>query len=240
MKAEAELIKKIQGLKSVEPRKDWVILTKKQILGEKSAAEASSKEFSFWTIFQYRYALVSLLVALAFAGTFAFAQKAVPGDFLYAFKKATEEARLTLVSAEKRPNLQLEYANARLESLVEVVQANRVRKLAPIIEEYQFSVSEAAKSLTMAHQLDLEEVVQRTREIEENRKKAESLGVIIDNTEVDNALAGIVKREIEELEEGSLSETQVGLLEEAKEEYQDGNYSDALYKIWLLSYPQER
>lgn len=241
MRAEAELIKKIQGLKAIKPGKNWVILTKKQILGEEFSPENSPKSLPFWGLFQYKYALASLLVILILGGTFAFAQKALPGDFLYTFKKVAEKTRLSLVSEEERPNLQLEYANERLESLVEVVEANQVRKLAPIIEEYQANVSEAAKSLTKVKKLDVREIVQKTKEIEENKQKIEALGVIVGETEeLDNALAQIVESQIEDLEKRSLSETQEELLEKAKEDYQEGNYSQALEKILFLSYPQER
>jgi hypothetical protein len=241
MRAEPELIKKIQGLKSVKPRKDWVILTKKQILGEELTVESSPKGLSFWAVFQYKYALVILLVVLVFSGAFAFAQKAMPGDSFYVLKRAVEKTKLSLVPEEKRPNLQLEYANERLENLVKVVEANQVKKLAPIIEEYQANVSEAAESLTKAKNLDVKEIAQRAKEIEENKLKIEALGVIVGEAkELDNVLTQIVEGEIADLEEGSLSEAQAELLEEAKKDCQEGKYSQALEKVLLLSYPQER
>lgn len=244
MRAETELIKKIQGLKGIKPRKNWVILTKNQILGEEFSPEVSPRSLPFWGLFQYKYALVSLLVVLMLGGTFAFAQKALPGDLLYTLKRVVEKTRLSLVSEEERPNLQLEYANERLESLVKVVETNQKRKLAPIIEEYQANVSEAAKSLTKVRNLDVKEIVQKTKQIEENKQKIKALGIIVGETEeLDNALAQIVESQIEDLEKRSLSETQAGLLERAKEDYQEGNYSQALEKIWFLSvssYPQER
>jgi hypothetical protein len=242
MRAETELIKKIQGLKGIEPRKDWVILTKKQILAQEFAPEANPQSLPFWGVFQLKYALASLLVILVLgSGAFAFAQKALPGDLLYAVKRAVEKTRLSLVPKEERPNLQLEYANERLENLVAVVQANQARKLAPIIEEYQASVLEAAKGLSQADKLDVKEIAQRAKKIEENKQKVEALGVVVGETEeLDNVLAQIVEGEIINLEERSLSETQEELLRQAKGDFQQGNYSQALEKILFLSYPQER
>ena len=246
MRTETELINKIQKLKGVKPRKNWVLLTKKQILGEEFSPEISPKSLPFWGLFQYKYALASLLVILILGGgTFAFAQKALPGDLLYTFKRAVEKTRLSLVSEEEKPNLQLEYVNERLESLVKVVEANQVRKLAPIIEEYQANVSEAAKSLTKAKKLDIKEIVQKTKEIEENKQKIEALGVIIGETEeLDNALVRVYKTTVEDWIEDSeksiLSGEQQEILEQVKEDYQEGNYLQALEKILFLSYPQER
>jgi len=242
MRTETELIKKIQTLRGVKPGKDWVLLTKKQILDEEFSPEVSPKSLPFLGLFRYRYALVSLLVLLALGGgTFAFAQRALPGDLLYTLKRVVEKTRLSLVSEEERPNLQLEYANQRLASLVEVVEANRVRKLAPIIEEYQANASEAAKGLNKVKNVDVREIVQKTKEIEENKQKIEALGVIVGETEeLDRALARVVENLIEDLEKGSLSEDQKELLEAAKEDYQAGNYPQALERILLLSYPQER
>lgn len=241
MRTETELIKKIQILKGVKPRKDWVLLTKKQILDEEFSPEINPKSLPFLGLFRYKYALVSLLVILVLGGgTFAFAQRALPGDLLYTLKRVVEKTRLSLVSEEERPNLQLEYANQRLTNLVEVVEANQVRKLAPIIEEYQANISEAAKSLTKVRKVDVKEIVQTTREIEENKKKIEALGVIVGETEeLDRALAHIVENLIEDLEKGSLFGSQEEILEAAKKDYQEGNYSQAL-EILLLSYPQER
>ena len=120
-----------------------------------------------------------------------------------------------------------------------------MRKLAPIIEEYQADVSEAAKSLTKAKKLDVKEIVQKTKEIEETKKVLAAMGVRIpESEEWDNASNPIYKVEveslIEDLEKMSLSEKQEKLFEIAKQDYQERKYLQALEKIWFLSYPQER
>lgn len=241
MRAESDLIKKIQKLRSIKPRKNWVVLTKNQILGEELAPEISPKGLPFLGLFRYKYAFAGLAVILILGGTFAFAQKALPGDFLYTLKKVAEKTRLSFASEEERPNLQLEYANERLENLVKVVEANQVRKLAPIIEEYQANVSEAAKSLTKVKEPDVKEIVQRTKKIEENKQELKALGIIVGETEEwNNAVAQVVENQIKDLEKSSLSEKQEEILEEIKIDYENGNYSQALEKILLLSYPQER
>jgi len=243
---EAELIKKIQGLKSIKPRKDWVVLTKNQIFSEeltpsREVIPTNLPRFLLG-LFQYKYALASFLIVLVLGGAFVFAQEALPGDILYSVKKVTERARLSFVSEEERPSLQLEYANERLETIVKVVEAKKTKKLAPIIEEYQANVSEAAKSLTKVAEPNVKEIVQKTKKLEENKQKIEaSLGIVVGEIEeLDIALAQIVEEQIEDLEGQILSERQEELLEKARENYQEGNYSKALEIILFLSYPQEK
>ena len=229
---EKELIEKIQGFKGIKPEKDWVILTKKEILGEKPKIG-----FSFF----FKPALAGALTLCILGGVFVFAQGALPGDSLYPLKKVAEKARLSFVSEKERPNLQLEYANEKLESLAKVVQNKQTKKVTLIIKEYQANVSEAAKSLEKVETPNVKEIVEGNKRIEENREKIEALGVRLGETkEWDNALARIVESEIKYWEKSTLSESQLEIFEQVKEDYQDGSYSEALEKILLLSYPQER
>jgi len=244
MRSDTALIKKIQVLKDIKPRKEWVVLAKKEILSEK-AIPSQEMSFGFWgwprLILQYRMALATLVVVGLLIGTFGFCQKAIPGDFLYTFKKVVEKTRLSFVPEQEKTALHLEYANERLQNIVSIVENKKTEKITPIIEEYQTNVSEAAKSLAQIKKPDVKKIAQKAKEIEVNKQKIEALGVIVGETkEWDNALAQIVDSQIKDLEKGSLSEIQEKILEEAKMDYQNGDYSQALEKILLLSYPQEK
>lgn len=236
------LIKKIKELKQIRPRKNWVILTKSQILGPEFSDRGRVSVFSVLAnlVYKpYKPAFATLMAVLILIGTFIFAQNTLPGDFLYPLKKVTENARFYFISEREKPRVQLELANEKLKDLVKVAQTNQTKKLAPIIEEYQANVSEAAKGLARIKEPDVKEIVEQTKKIEENKRKIAVLGVKVGETkELDNALAQIVEKEIKELEKNSLTEDQQELLEEAREDYADGNYSAALEKILLLSYPQ--
>jgi len=62
------------------------------------------------------------------------------------------------------------------------------------------------------------------------------LGVVIgESEELDNALSQLVGREIKDLKNRTLTEDQEKLLAEAKEDFEAGNFNEALEKIWLLS-----
>ena len=239
MRAETELIQKIKELKGIEPKKEWVFLTKKEILGDEFSVPRIFRVFE--NILSYKYALSSLIVIFLAGGVFVSAQQALPGDLLYPIKKATEKARLVFAPEEQQPNIQLEYANERLESLVKAAKEKKVEKLAPLIEEYQANISEAAKSLGEVKKTEVKEIVEKTKQIEENKKKAESLGVVIEEPkELNDALAKLVETQIKDLEQNSLSPQQEKIFEEVRKDYKEGKYSQALEKILILSNPQEK
>jgi len=228
---EKELIKKIQKLKEIEPRKDWVLLTKSQILG-KEKIELTP------------FFIVLILVMIGFSLNWA--RVSLPGDFLYPVKKAVENSQIPFSSEEKRPKLHLELANKRLEDLNKITQENRVRNLAPAISEFQANISEAAKNLakvstaTSSDSVLLREIVSETQKLEENKEKIEARGVVVGETkEWDDALGLLVERELEALRVQSLTEDQEDILEKAQMDFEAGNYSQALEKILLFSYPQE-
>ena len=239
MRAETELIQKIKELKGIETKKEWVFLTKKEILGDEFSVPRIFRVFE--NILSYKYALSSLIVIFLAGGVFVSAQQALPGDLLYPIKKATEKARLVFAPEEQQPNIQLEYANERLESLVKAAKEKKVEKLAPLIEEYQANISEAAKSLGEVKKTEVKKIVEKTKQIEENKKKAESLGVVIEEPkELNNALAKLVETQIKDLEQNSLSPEQEKIFEEVRKDYKEGKYSQALEKILILSNPQEK
>ena len=239
-----DLIRKIKELKEVKPRKDWVVLTKSQILGE----DVYSSRASIWSVFQWRLALVPVISVLVILGLFGFAQQTVPGDLLFSVKKATETVQVGLSSAVEKPQLRLELANKRLEELMRIAQANNVNNLGPAIEEFQGNVSKAAKDLatmnvnvTTSDPVVLKGLMEETKELTQNKKKVESvLGTQVGDTQdLENSLRQLEKKTaahlIADLEERSLSEEDQALFEEAKEYFEAGEYSLALEKIWTLS-----
>jgi len=228
MNAEKELIGKIRELRQIKPRKDWVVLTKSQILGQEP-------KILFFPFFKPVLATVTAFGILF--GVFSLAQNSLPGDFLYSIKKITEKGQAVFVSEEEKPAFQFELANKRLEELTEIAQTNQVKKLPPAISEFQANMSEVAKSLAKVKGQDVEKIVAQTQKLEENKKKVEEvLATRIETKEYDNAIAQLVEGQIEELESQTLTEGQQELLEEAKEDFQAGNYNQALEKILILSY----
>jgi hypothetical protein len=231
---EKELIGKIEILSQIRPRKSWVILTKKRILGEEKTIPGLILE-SFRTFqglfFQYKLAFASLFLILILGGTFALAQKSLPGEPLFVIKKLTEKSRAVFVSEDEKPKIQLELANKRLEELSQIAQKNDVRKLAPAIDEFQANVLEAAKNLAKTKKVD-KEIIAKTKELEKNKEKIEkTLGSQIGTDELENVYKDLAEREIKNLENSSLTENQEKILIQAKEYFDAGDYSNALIKV---------
>lgn len=241
--AEADLIKKIRILKQIRPRKDWVLLMKKELFKKEAPSFRVYRDSVsvileiFPRLFHYYKPVLATFVFLGIliTGAFSFAQNSLPGDFLFPLKKISEKSQAIFVSEEERPRAQLELANKRLEELTKIAETNQAGKLAPAIEEFQASLSQAAKNLKRPKKIT-KEIVAETKKLEENREKIEALGVVVgESEEFDNALAQLVEGEVKDLEERTLTDAQQELLEEAAEDFESGNFTQALEKILLLS-----
>ncbi len=244
------MITKIQELKQITPREDWVVLTKNQILIQEMGRDKKPTIVGFLSRFNFRWVLLPAFSFCLILGIFALSQSSLPGDSLYPLKKMTEKSRVLFISQEQKPKLNLELANKRLQDLTKIVQNNDVKKLAPAIKEFQANISEAVKNLskikaTSSDPVMIKKIVEETKKLEENKQKVEALGVKVGDTEeLDNALsqwrARLVESEIKEMEGKELSENQQQILAEIKQDFENGDYSSALEKILLLSYPQDK
>lgn len=242
---EEKLIEKIKQLKEIKPNKDWVFQLKKEIFSQE--VEPKIDWLSVFTFVpRHKLAFATLTVVFVLIGVFGFAQNSLPGEFLYPVKKVVEMAQINLAAKEQKPRLQLELANKRLADIAKIAEANEAKKLAPAVEEFQASVSQAAKNLTEIAKTEIaepgrttkisKEVVLEVQKLEEQKQKIEDLGIIVGKTEeLNDALAQLVEREIKDLEGRALTESQQELLLEAKETSENGNYSQALETILKAS-----
>ena len=248
---EEELIKKIQELRQIQPRKDWVVLTKSQILGREKKIELTPFSLidGLRLFFQYQYkpALVGVLSILILFGTFTFARNSLPGDLLYPIKRITEKSQKPFVP-EKEFNIKI--VNNRLDDLASVAQSNSTKNLAPAINEYKASVSEVAKDLakdeTKKNPNELKKIVKEIQGIEEKTAKIESLGMVIgENIELDSALVEAISLhvqmlqvQVQDLEKATLTQEQIKSIGDIKADIEAGKYSDALEKILKLNQSQ--
>ena len=216
---EKDLIFKLKGLNKIAPEKKWVKTTKREILGPT------------FPIFQ-PILVGSLLLLVA---VFVFAQKSLPGEKLYAIKRLTEKGQTFFVSKEEKPKLDLELANKRLEELREIAEKNDVKKLAPAMKEVKEVSAQAAKSLKQVKKPD-QEIVEKTKEFEENRVLTQKiLETEISTPEMNDAYKTLAENLIKEIEGSSLTENQAEILKEAKELFENGDYASALIKAFEVS-----
>ena len=228
---EKELIGKLRKLRQIKPRKDWVSLTKSQILGEEPG-------FTFFPYFKPAFAV--LTVVFIFLGTFGYGlvKNSLPGDLLYVIRKVAHEGQAIFVSEKEKPAFQLKLANDRLEDLTKASAKN----LAPTINEFQANISAAAKNLakidaTTTDSVVIKKIVEETKKLERGKQKVESLGVVIEGEETEEfaqALANMVGNLIEDLKTRTLTEEKEEILNQMKELFEEGKYSEAL-ELYLIN-----
>jgi len=237
-KQDKALIAEIKKLQQIKPRKEWVFLTKKQIIGGRDYPGLSLESAieGLRIVFNHKLAFASLATFIVLVGVFGFAQNSLPGEWLYPFKKVAEQSQKPFASAG--PEFDIKIANNRLDDLSKVV--NSGRKLAPAINEYQESVSQVARSIT-ANQIKsnpaaVKEVVKEVKNIEKRADEIKSLGIQIDeNIELDSALVQLIKDQVKDLEGRTLDQEQSEILEEIKADLQAGRYSDALEEVLTIT-----
>ena len=234
---EEEIINKIQKLGQIKPRKEWVFLTKGRILGKKEQVSSPSFIEVMRFIFGHKLAFSALAMLIVLVGTFASAQKSLPGDTLFVIKKVVEKSQLVFLSEEEKPQFNLEQAKKRLDDLTKIAEANKTKKFAPAINEYQASVSKIAEGLTEEKdEKKLKEIVIEIQKLEEKEERVKSLGAIIDrNIEKDYALVQAIIGHIEDLETRTLTEEQQEILVEIREDVENEDFGKALIKSLELT-----
>lgn len=234
-----ELINQIKSLKEIKPNQNWAAYVKSEILNQEEKHSITFTELVS-RMFQPRFAFAPVMVLMLLVGI-GLAKNSLPGDALYSVKKVTEKGEaMFFVSKDQLPNYKLEMANRRLEELTKIAQINEVKRLVPAISAFQANMDEAASNLTETKDVNIQEIVNQTKKIAENREKVEALGIVIGETDnFDNALKQLVEREINTLDNQILNEDQQIILTEIKDSYDAGLYSQALEKILLLSYSEQ-
>ena len=222
-----QLIQNLKKLNQIQPRKEFIVSAKKEILGE-------SPGFGLFSVLKPVYA--GLFCLFMVFGLFQFSQNALPGELLFQLKKITEKVQTMFASEQERPKLSLFLANERLMDLATIAEENQAQKLAPAVNEFRLETVEAAKNLAAITEVN-EEIIVQVKQLEENKEKIEQvLATKIDTEEYDNALVPIIEREILALEENTLTEEEKEVLKQIKEYFENGEYSEALIGILNLSH----
>jgi len=239
MLTDKQIIAEIKKLSQIKPKKDWVFLTKKEILPPTTFREgvlANIFSPEKWWGVRPRYVLAPVLSLVIIIGFLGFAKSSLPGEPLYIVRKVAHLGRAILASETEKSTFQLQLANDRLEDLTKASPKN----LAPTINEFQANISQAARELskidaTTSSPAVIKKIVEETKKLGENKQKVESLGVVIDGTqELDDALGKIVGNLIGDLESRTLTEQKQETLVKMKEFFDEGRYSDAL-ELYLTS-----
>lgn len=227
---EAEIIKKLQGLKEIKPNRNWVSLTKSQILG------VEKPTLNPFLIFKPAYA--GLVVVFILFGVFGVAQSSLPGDLLFPIKKITEKGRAVFISEAEKPNFQLKLTSERLDDLSKIAQANQVERLSFALKEFSATKAEAEKEVSNSiKNKSEEEAVKIAKKValeikEINEKEGEVLASLgLEPTKEgagESTAKTIVGILINDAAHSSLTEEQEDDLAKIIEYYENNNYQGAL------------
>ncbi len=232
---EKELISKIQGLKQIKPRKNWVILVKSDIFGlptqtgnniieNKAVNKLNYTERLlniFSPVFQRKFAYALAVFLFVFAGVFSFMKYGLPQDV-----KVVEQSPAALTSIKSN----VETFKIKSQNL-----AQAVRRKSNNISLALNEVKDAAKELTNAIQKDPQ--LAKTVALDINNNKT-YLDIPDGNDlrETSDALyKAIDSQMIGDLEKTTLTEDQQKTLDVIKDLYNQGKYSSALENILLIN-----
>lgn len=252
-----QLIESLKQLKGIEPRKEWAILLKSQILAEKQAeAVVSAQKVSIFDVisnwnrllhscnsaelskfqisnsFSRRLAYAFAVVFFLIIGVFGFAEYTMPGDLLFPIKKIAEQSQASLTG---QTALQQDVANlsSRINDLAQVAKDGRKDNIPSAISEINANVSVLAKSLRDNPVND----PQTIKDIANSLKTlADVPGTDLSgNPDVRGLYQTIVQSQIADLGKTTLTDDQKNALAEAEDLYNQGKYIDALEKILLIN-----
>lgn len=251
---EKELIRQIKRLRTIKPQKDWVLLCRRQILGD-----YETRPRSFWA-FQWQQAIVLPVLTVILIGgiIFVVSQSEVPKDFLYSYIGSVKQINEALQQQQEddRPELYLSLAEQKIKELKEVAKSDEKEALAFVIEETKEAIKKAAENIpeTSESPAQTSKYIEQVNKIQtEKREIDELLGEVdLGDEELENRvlacitnsieeaekemtpLAEMVKGVIEDRSERTLTPSEREALNEAEGLYAEGDYSQALEKLEKL------
>ena len=206
---EEKLIETIKQLKEIKPRKEWAVLLKSQILAEKQVASVKAQSVSFTNVFSAVFASRKLVYS------FAAIALLVVGAFglmkLYPVGDVGRQAALTQNVAEINTKIAELTKDLNPDSFKDVASAKKVADGVQAIKKLQ--------TKTFAD-------MQGTPE-------EKSLSNAI--TSVDKTLAPLVRNEMSDLQNTTLTDAQKEILKSAQDLYSRGKYAEALEEIMTIN-----
>jgi len=241
---EKQLISKLQALKQIKPRKDWVILAKNGIFNLSAQTETkvaynnpvqtsfmgfSSNAFRFAYNNKMAYSFAALL--FIFAGAFGLTQYTLPGDTLFSVEEMTEESQAALT---RETDIKVAFETIKKKS----------QDLAVVKTQKDGNVSSATKELNDVTK-NLTDAIAKDPSL----AKEVAMGIVGDQTlsavfSVDDVkessdilYKAIDEQMIEDFQKGKATLTleQQEKMEEILELYNERKYAMAMEKILLMN-----
>ena len=229
-----ELISKIKELKAIQPERGWAQTLKSEILSQHSQEEQFSMDFGFLRNRVFFIVPSSLMVLVI--GIFFYSR-----NVLYPEIDSIDIETLQVISSSLR-TVETEIVRTT-NSLEEIVEAKKALEMG---EKVLLALKSGEKAVETTR--DIIKSVDKTRIAEKSPEvfttmsgisyAADTLGLAVKEGEetVLEAQKKLAKSLIEELEASkSLTENQKSLLEQAKSDYNNGLFVDALLKTIEVS-----
>jgi len=234
---EEQLIQSLEQLEEIKPRKEWAILLKSQILVK---SDLTKSKIGIWDLIRNSKSEMLNLRRLAYSfaalifvvvGIFGFARYTVPGDLLFPVKKIAEQSEAAL-TGQTGVKQNVAVLNNRINDLVQVTKEGRKNSIPSAISEINTNASELTKNLKINPPDS-----QTVKEIANTLKTlADVPGTNLSGSaDLKDLYQTLVQSQINDLEKSTLTDNQQKTLDEVKNLYDEGKYTDALEKILLIN-----
>jgi len=206
---EKDLIRQLKAMREIKPRKDWVSLTKSQILGQ----ETYEKRVSFsLPVFGWKWALAPALAVLLVAGFLAFNQM-LPAEQLRVAEEPDPAEEPAIAASDPEKEKMAEMIKKTDDLVVALGQLTETIKITPGLAQ------EAAEDVAKVE----EEIV----------KLGQLLAVLHQQAEepAEQSLEQQVEYLIADFETRTLNQEQQELLESAKADAEAKDFDKAIEKL---------
>jgi len=177
------------------------------------------------------------MIVVVFGFALISSQSTMPGDSLYSLKKAYNQIATSLLPADKQAVARINQADKLLAQLDSISKSsdNTNRNIEAGMEEVKKAISVASKEITRVpedQQADLvSKLVSKVNEVEKTTNAS-----IMDSESEEIIYSVFIKSEIKELEskKDNLTESQLELLNNAKEYFALGDYASAMSSLYSI------
>ena len=217
---EYQVIQKIKKLQQIKPRKDWVVFSKKQILGPESEEKTPLFAWMFLPIRKRALVLASLFIAMALTGIFFYLNSQTPSSSILVSEDQDEAKVLSsLQGLEKN----LKEIKLSLDNLKNVKDQSQALVMAEIVKSTAKEGTRMVDNIKDSQRSLSKEVLASLNGIGNTYKE---LGETANDTQIE-----MIEGLIEYLKQVSLSEEDQARLQKAEQYYNEGKYTEAMILI---------
>ncbi|OGZ69953.1 MAG: hypothetical protein A3F47_02300 [Candidatus Staskawiczbacteria bacterium RIFCSPHIGHO2_12_FULL_38_11] len=230
---EQELISRLQSLKQIKPRENWVVFAKTKIFDAPVYAKYANIKTARNSVFSDTLASIfQKKVAYAFAA-FLFVVAGMFGFMKYGFFNNPANVQVAQVSQEHLTAIKsnVEEFKTKSKILSQMTKSSDLKEIALAVKE----IKDVAKELTEAIKNDSQLAKEVALDINNNKTYLDIEGEGDLKETSDILYKTIDEQMIKDLEGATLTESQQEALKIAKKLYDEGKYSNALESILLLN-----